>query len=182
MGDDTIKIRKADLHALARAMFVAAGVKPDWAEDWARVLVWANLRGVDSHGVIRIPRYLDLIAKKSINLQPDIRVDRRAGALAVIEADLAPGPVVMMQAADEAIARARETHVGWCTLRNMTHAGAIGYYALRVAEAGMASVVVGASGPMMMSRTIECTPSAPMTASAVACVPSANDRVTRSPA
>jgi ureidoglycolate dehydrogenase (NAD+) len=49
----------------------------------------------------------------------------------------------------EAIACARAVHVGWCAARNITHAGAIGYFALQAAEAGMAGIVMTASGPMM---------------------------------
>ena len=43
------------------------------------MLVWANLRGTDSHGIIRIPRYIDLINAKSINAAPNIRVERKHG-------------------------------------------------------------------------------------------------------
>jgi ureidoglycolate dehydrogenase (NAD+) len=49
----------------------------------------------------------------------------------------------------EAVARAREVHVGWCIARNITHAGAVGYFALQAANAGMAGIVMSASGPMM---------------------------------
>jgi LDH2 family malate/lactate/ureidoglycolate dehydrogenase len=55
----------------------------------------------------------------------------------------------MARAMAEAIARAREVHVGWCAARNITHAGAVGYFALQAAEAGMAGIVMSASGPMM---------------------------------
>jgi ureidoglycolate dehydrogenase (NAD+) len=55
----------------------------------------------------------------------------------------------MARAMDEAIARARETHIGWCAARNITHAGAIGYFALQAAHAGMAGIVMTASGPLM---------------------------------
>ena len=44
------------------------------------MLVWANLRGTDSHGIIRIPRYIDLVNAKSINPAPNIRVERKPGA------------------------------------------------------------------------------------------------------
>jgi LDH2 family malate/lactate/ureidoglycolate dehydrogenase len=67
----------------------------------------------------------------------------------VLEADLAPGPVAMSRAMKEAIACARDVHIGWCAARNITHAGAIGYFALHAAEAGMAGIVMTASGPMM---------------------------------
>jgi ureidoglycolate dehydrogenase (NAD+) len=146
---DSVLIGKAELLGFTRAAFVAAGVAPDMAETWARVLVWANLRGVDSHGVIRLPRYLDLLRSKAINARPNMRFEKRAGAIAVLDADRAPGPVAMQRAMQEAIARAREVHVGWCAARSIGHAGAIGYYALQAAEAGMAGIVMTASGPMM---------------------------------
>lgn len=148
MSND-ILVRKADLTDFACAIFVAAGVETSMAQTWARVLVWANLRGVDSHGVIRMPRYLDLLRSQAINPRPDIRIEKRSGAIAVLEADRAPGPVAMSRAMDEAIDRAREVHIGWCAARNIGHAGAIGYFALQAAEAGMAGIVMTASGPMM---------------------------------
>jgi ureidoglycolate dehydrogenase (NAD+) len=146
---DPIIIPKADLENFAAAIFTAAGVTPGLVRPWAEVLVWANLRGTDSHGVIRIPRYVDLLKKKAINPAPDMRIERRAGAIAVLDADRAPGGPAMIRAIDEAIARAREVHVGWCAAKNITHAGAIGYFALRAAAAGMAGIVMTASGPLM---------------------------------
>jgi ureidoglycolate dehydrogenase (NAD+) len=146
---DPIIIPKAELETFAAAIFTAAGVAPELTRPWAEVLVWANLRGTDSHGVIRIPRYVDLLKKKSINPAPTMRIERRAGAIAVLDADRAPGGPAMIRAMDEAIARAREVHVGWCAAKNITHAGAIGYFALRAAAAGMAGIVMTASGPLM---------------------------------
>ena len=148
-GNDAITLSKADLLAFASGLFVAAGVARAMAEEWAGILVWANLRGVDSHGVIRIPRYLDLLRRKTINTAPDIRVEKRAGAVSIMEADRAPGVIAMKRAMEEAISRAREVSVGWCAARNVTHTGAIGYFALMAAEAGMAGIAMGASGPMM---------------------------------
>ena len=79
----------------------------------------------------------------------NIRVERRAGAIVVLEADRAPGAIAMTRAMAEAIACARETHIGWCAARNITHAGAIGYFALQAAQAGFAGIVMTASGPLM---------------------------------
>jgi ureidoglycolate dehydrogenase (NAD+) len=149
MTEPAIRIGKDDLRAFVAGIFAAAGVAPLAAEQWADVLVWANLRGVDSHGVLRVPRYVDLLQRGAIKAKPDMRVERRAGAVAVLEADRAPGPIAMLRAAEEAIARGREAHVGWCAARNITHAGAIGYYVRKVAEAGMAGIAMTASSPMM---------------------------------
>ena len=148
MSDD-ILLTKSDLTNFAAAIFTAAGVAPDMAARWAEAVVWANLRGVDSHGVIRIPRYVDLLRKKSINPRPAMRVERSAGAIAVLDADRAPGAIGMARAMDEAIARAKDVHVGWCAAKNITHAGAVGWFALQAARAGMAGIVMTASGPLM---------------------------------
>jgi len=149
MTDDVVRISKADLLSFSAKIFTAAGIDQATAEQWANVLVWANLRGVDSHGVMRIPRYLELLDRKAINAKPAMRLEKCSGAIAVLEANLAPGPMAMTRAVDEALGRAREVHVGWCAARNITHAGAIGFYAIKVAEAGMAGIVMAASGPMM---------------------------------
>ncbi len=142
-------IQSADLERFASALFEGAGVARPLAEEWAKSLIWANLRGVDSHGVLRIPGYIERLKARAINPAPDMRMERRAGAIAVLEADRAPGAVAMTRAMAEAIARAREVHVGWCAARNITHAGAVGYVALQAARAGMAGIVMSASGPMM---------------------------------
>ena len=146
---DNIRLTKADLTGFATAIFAAAGVEAAMAASWADAVVWANLRGVDSHGVIRIPRYVDLLKTKAINPRPAMKIERRAGAIAVLDADRAPGAIGMTRAMDEAIACAREVHVGWCAARNITQAGALGYFALQAAEAGMAGIVMTASGPLM---------------------------------
>jgi ureidoglycolate dehydrogenase (NAD+) len=148
-GNAPVAVAAPELQGFAAALLHAAGVRRDMADEWAAALVWANLRGVDSHGVLRIPRYIELLKKGAINRAPAIRLERKAGAIAVLEADRAPGPVAMSRAMQEAIERAREVHVGWCAARNITHAGAVGYFALQAAEAGMAGIVMTASGPMM---------------------------------
>ncbi|MEA2767704.1 MAG: ureidoglycolate dehydrogenase [Acetobacteraceae bacterium] len=143
------RVNHVDLTHFARAVFESAGVAPDNAEIWAETLIWANLRGVDSHGVLRIPRYVELLGSGDINPTPDLRILRSAGAIALLDADRAPGPVAMRRAMDEAIAHARDVHVGWCVARGITHAGAVGHFALRAAASGMIGVVMTASVPLM---------------------------------
>ena len=137
------------LRDFATAIFRAAGVGEEDAGSWAETLVWANLRGVDSHGVLRIPRYLELIGTGAINPRPRMAMRMQAGAIGLLDADQAPGPVAMNRAMDEAIAIARRLHLGWVVARDITHAGAVGHFALRAAEQGLAGLVMTASGPLM---------------------------------
>jgi ureidoglycolate dehydrogenase (NAD+) len=148
-ADPEIRITRAALAQFVTALFEAAGVAHPLASEWSASLVWANLRGVDSHGVLRVPGYVDRLKRKVINPSPHMKIEQRAGAVVVLEADRAPGAIAMARAMTEAIACARETHLGWCAARNITHAGAVGYFALQAAHAGMAGIVMTASVPLM---------------------------------
>jgi ureidoglycolate dehydrogenase (NAD+) len=142
-------IDKSELFRFGVRIFCALKVNETHARLWADVLVWADLRGVSSHGVIRLPAYADHLRRGEFNPAPDMRVQRLGGAAALLDADLAPGPVAMMAAMDEAIALARTQYVGWCVARNITHPGAIGYFAGAAAKAGLAGAAMAASQPMM---------------------------------
>src|SRR5205809_5839864 len=113
----------------------------------ADVLVWANLRGVDTHGVMRIPRYVDLIETGDMNPRPAIAVRTETPASVLIEADRAAGPVAMMRGTAEAVRKAREAGVGLALVRATTHTAALGYYTLAAAREGMAAIALAASWP-----------------------------------
>jgi ureidoglycolate dehydrogenase (NAD+) len=130
-------------------IFQYYGVSKAHALMWAEVLIWANLRGVDSHGILRIPVYADYLKTGTINPQPDIKADPLTGAIARLDADLGPGPIALTIAMEEAINKANQYNIGWCAIRNMTHAGAVGYFALQAAKSGLAGLVMTASQPMM---------------------------------
>ena len=144
-----VSIGKDELVRFAVRIFAALKVGAAHARLWADVLVWADLRGVSSHGVMRIPAYANHIRMGEYNPAPDMRLQRLGGAAALLDAELAPGPVAMMAAMDEAIALARSVKVGWCVARNITHPGAIGYFAAAAANAGLAGMAMCASQPMM---------------------------------
>jgi ureidoglycolate dehydrogenase (NAD+) len=120
------------------------------------MLVWANLRGVDSHGVLRIPRYVEMVELGLINPAADPRQISGKGAVAVVDAQRAPGAVAMNIAARRAGVLADTHGIGWCAVRSISHAGAIGYYAHQVARAGRIAIAMTASKPLMIyhgSRT-----------------------------
>ncbi len=138
-----------DLRALVAGIFQARGVSEPDAAAVADALVWANLRGIDSHGVSRVPRYLELFDKGQSVPDAEVTVERPRAAIAIVDAHAAPGPVAMNRAVTEAVAAARECGVGWASVRGTVHTGAIGYYTSQVASAGMAAVGVVAGIPNM---------------------------------
>src|SRR5258707_7603512 len=115
------------------------------AEVVADVLVWANLRGVATHGVMRIPRYVALIETGDMNPRPAIAVRTETPASVLIEADRAPGPVAMMRGTTEAMRKARDSGIGLALVRATTHTAALGYYTLAAAREGMAAIALAAS-------------------------------------
>ena len=148
MTDET-RVPAAELQEFTKGVFIAAGVPSEDAALEAEVLVWANLRGVDSHGVLRIPWYVDLIARGDMNPRPTIRVEKETAATVLIDGDRALGPVVTTVAMRRAIDKARAAGIGWAVIRNTTHQGAMAYYALMAAEAGMAGIAIVCSPPNM---------------------------------
>lgn len=144
-----IRFRPEDLREYAAALLRAAGYAPDHAARAADVLVWANERGADSHGVLRIPRYGEMVDQGGIDPSAVPQLISQEGAVAVLEAARAPGPSAMIATMDTALEIAGRLGIGWCSARNITHAGAVGYFALRAAERGYLGIVMTASGPLM---------------------------------
>jgi len=135
------------LEHFATAIFARAGMSGADAKIVAEVLVWANLRGVDTHGVMRVPRYVDLIENGDMNPRPAIKVARETPASVLIEADRAAGPVAMTRAAAEAVRKARAAGVGLAIARATTHTAALGYYTLAIANEGLAGLALAGSWP-----------------------------------
>jgi LDH2 family malate/lactate/ureidoglycolate dehydrogenase len=144
-----MRVPAADLREFTKGVFIAAGLPSEDAALEAEVLVWANLRGVDSHGVLRIPWYVELIDRGDMNPRPTIRVERETAATVLIDGDRALGPVVTTVAMRRAIEKARTAGIGWAVIRNTTHQGAMAYYALMAVEAGMAGIAIVCSPPNM---------------------------------
>lgn len=138
------------LRKFATAVFGCAGMSAADAGIVADVLVWANLRGVDTHGVMRIPRYVNLIESGDMNPRPAIAVRNETPASVLIDADRAAGPVAMTRAGAEAARKARSAGVGLALVRATTHTAALGYYTSVAARDGMAAIAVSASWPNMV--------------------------------
>jgi LDH2 family malate/lactate/ureidoglycolate dehydrogenase len=137
------------VRSMVRSMFEKLGSPREDADAIADVLLWANLRGVDSHGVSRIPRYVELFEKKESNPSPKMAIAFPRSSVVTIDADRAPGPVALRRAADEAVNVARLAGVAWVSVRSTVHTGAIGYYTSRIAAADMIGLGIVAGIPNM---------------------------------
>jgi ureidoglycolate dehydrogenase (NAD+) len=144
-----ILVRHGDLARFIVAAFVTKGMGSDDAAIIADALVWANLRGADSHGVVRLPRYIDMIAGGDMDptARPSFAFDSPARFL--LDGGRCAGPIAMTQAIALATERARSNGVCVGLVRHTTHTGAIGRYAHWTAERGCIGVIAVAGVPLM---------------------------------
>lgn len=142
-------ISAAELAAFVVRVFGARGMLERDAQTLADVLVWADLRGVDSHGVERLPSYLAITERGEMNLSARPALSDLAPALFMVDADRAAGPVPMTLAMGEAVSRARVYGVATGVVRRTAHTGAVGYYAQWAARQGFAAIVFGSGPPLM---------------------------------
>ncbi|GAA3208548.1 Ldh family oxidoreductase [Actinocorallia longicatena] len=142
-------IPAAELTGFVTALFARSGVSDEHARTIGDVLVWASLRGVDSHGVARVPRYLELLDSGEANPTPVIRLTSNSPAVAVLDADRAPGPVALSLAAAKVIGRAQANGIGAVGVRGTVHTGAIGYYTSLIAAQGLVGIAFVAGMPNM---------------------------------
>ena len=144
-----IRISAADLNSFTKEVFISVGLPPGDAEIEAELLVWANLRGIDSHGVLRIPFYIDAVEKGLMNPDPNIEVLNETSATVMYEADRAFGPVVTTRVMKHVISKAKDSGICWGLIKDTTHQGAMAYYSLMAAEASMAGIAIVCSPPNM---------------------------------
>lgn len=149
MAEETVRVDGGELERFAREVFAAAGLPAEDAATEAEVLVWANLRGIDSHGVLRIEWYLGMIDDGQINPRPALQTLRETPATLYVDADRAFGPVATIPVMRRVMEKARAVGIGWGLIRNVTHQGAMGYYPLMAAEADMIGLAIVCSPPNM---------------------------------
>lgn len=146
MSDVTL-FSPEDLTDYARSMFLSAGMTAADATLIAGDLVKANLRGVDSHGISRIPMYLERLRHGLVNPRPQVQVTKVAGAVAQIDGDNGMGFVASDVAMNTACDLAAEMGIGMAGVRRSTHFGMGACYALRAIERGYISMIFTNSSP-----------------------------------
>ena len=128
MTHEETRVAPAQIAAFVARAFVAAGLPAADAETLAQLMVEADLRGSDTHGVIRLPLYVRRIRAGGVNAKPNIRVVSDRPSAALIDGDNGMGHLVMRRAAQIAIDKARATGIGWVGARMSNHAGPAALY------------------------------------------------------
>lgn len=125
----------------------AIGHSKDDANLGSDVLLSADLRGVDSHGVARLRGYVNLWEKKRMNSSPKISVLRETPSTATVDGDSGLGLVVAPKAMEIAIEKARNCGTGWVAVQNSNHFGIAGYHAMMALDNDMIGIAMTNATP-----------------------------------
>src|SRR5258706_4271960 len=125
------------LERITRDIFAAWKAPREDASWIASLLVRANLRGNDSHGVIRIPHYVHALKTGDVNPTPSIKTEMETPTIAGLDGDKGFGQVVARHGITLAIAKARAQGLSAVTLRRTNHVGRLADYAEMAAVQGL---------------------------------------------
>jgi uncharacterized oxidoreductase len=129
------------LEALSTRIFAALGVPEADAAWTAKLLVRANLRGHDSHGVIRVPQYVGSIRKGETRPRPAMRLLHETPTTAILDGDLGLGQVVARRAAEVALDKAARLGLAAVGIRRSNHIGRLADYVEMAAERGFVGLI-----------------------------------------
>lgn len=129
-------VAASEVQTLIEVLLSRSGVPANLAEIQASVLVEAELRGVASHGILRVPRILRRIENRVTNPTATGRHHWRASGILDVDGERGLGPVIAVTAIDAIAARALETGVAVAAISNSNHVGMLAWYAERIANRG----------------------------------------------
>ncbi len=127
--EQTQRFTGAELETFIRKVLDKVGVPASDAALIAQMMIAADLRGVDAHGIFRLPRYVTRIKAGAVNIRPKIRVLEDNLSTAIVDGDNGIGYLVMKRATEVAIGKADKTGVSWVGVRMSNHAGFGALYA-----------------------------------------------------
>ncbi len=130
------------LYQYTTGVFTHIGCSEKDAYTAAKVLLSADLRGIDSHGIARLTGYVRLWESARVNATPDIRITHETPSTAVIDGDAGLGLVVAPFAMNVAIEKARNAGTGWVSVGNSNHFGIAGYHAMLALEEDMIGIAM----------------------------------------
>ena len=130
------------LYTFAKNIFIKIGCSDSNAAIATKVLLSADLRGVDSHGIARLTGYVRLWEANRINANPNIEIVHETPSTAVINGDKGLGLVVAPAAMQVAINKAKNVGTGWVSVKNSNHFGIAGYHAMMALDNDMIGIAM----------------------------------------
>ena len=140
MRQSTRTVSAETLRSFCVKTFEKLGVPPGDAKVMSEVLVSADLRGIDSHGVARLSQYVNSLREGAARARFQTRILHETPVTAVMDGGAGLGPTVAYRAMRLAINKARDQYVGFVAVRNSNHFGIAGYYSMMALEHDMIGI------------------------------------------
>ena len=147
MNDQLIPYHQ--LWHFANTIFLKIGCPADQAKQATDVLLSADLRGVDSHGLARLSGYVRLWEAKRINATPKMRIVHESPSTAVVDGDQGLGLVIAPYAMQVAIDKAKTCGTGWVAVKNSNHFGIAGYHSMMALQHDMIGISMTNASPLV---------------------------------
>ncbi|WP_108610436.1 Ldh family oxidoreductase [Aminobacter sp. MSH1] len=144
-----VRIGQTQLRNLAHRILAAAGVEEEDARIVADSLVEADARGMNSHGIIRLPVYVDRLLKGGVNARPNFLIVTESDSVTLCDAGDGLGAVATRKAMEIAIEKAKRTGIAATGVRNSNHNGEGARYVRQATSANMIGVATTNSSPIM---------------------------------
>jgi len=139
----------SELRKFTTQVFLALGCSEDDAKLSADVLLSADLRGIDSHGVARLIGYVRLWETDRINSKPNIKIVHETPSTAVIDGDRGLGLVVAPKAMEIAMKKAEDVGTGWVSVKNSNHYGIAAYHSMLALSKDMVGISLTNASPLV---------------------------------
>jgi len=146
---ESVTLSSHDLKAVASKLLEKAGVPEEQAARAADVMVNADLKGIESHGVRWLDIYLKRIQAGCVKPVTDLKVVQEKAGLLLLDAQNGLGQVALSKGVEMGIAKAKSAGVCAVGVRNSNHCGALGYYTEMATKANMAAIVMTNGTPLM---------------------------------
>lgn len=144
-----MRLTASQLKIFTQHIFTACGMNEADAALAASVLVAADMRGIDSHGVARLSGYVRLHQAKRAKMNPQWKIIHQTSSTATIDADEGLGLTVAPKAMEIAIDKAKQVGTGWVAIQNSNHFGIAAYHAMMALEHNMIGIAMTNASPLV---------------------------------
>jgi L-2-hydroxycarboxylate dehydrogenase (NAD+) len=148
-SDDIVYVPAEVLQGFVEQVFVALGTPSDDARICAEVLLASDLRGIESHGVGRLKTYYERIRAGVQLVETEMEIVQETETTALVDGHHGMGAVIAYRSMRLAMDKARRYGLGAVAVRNSTHFGIAGYYALMAAKEGMMGLALTNARPVI---------------------------------
>ncbi len=137
------------LFDFTQSVFKKIGLAQEEAHQAADILMRAELRNISTHGLMRLPEYINLWKNKRITVSPRFTVVHETPSTALVDGGKGLGLVTAPKAMRLAIEKAKTAGTGWVAVRNSYHFGIAGYYAMMALEHDMIGISMTNANPLV---------------------------------